>query len=85
MGGGARVSAALTRLGDNTRLRAEASFERSTLESGPVARSEELGEIASHEAIRRYNLGLTVVENLGPSVTVSSPTSPSAWVYPGAA
>ncbi|HEX6925357.1 MAG TPA: hypothetical protein VF167_07995 [Longimicrobiaceae bacterium] len=63
-GGGARVSAALTRLGDNTHLRAEASFERSTLESGPVARSEELGAIASHEAIRRYNLGLTVVENL---------------------
>ena len=59
----ARVDAGIARLDDDTQLRAEVSFERSTLESGPVAYSPELGIIASHEEIRRYSYGLTVVEN----------------------
>ena len=62
-GGGARVDAGIARLDDDTQLRAEFSFERSTLESGPVAYSEELGVITSHEENRRYSYGLTVVEN----------------------
>lgn len=62
-GGGARVDAGIARLDDDTQLRAEFSFERSTLESGPVAYSPELGIITSHEENRRYSYGLTVVEN----------------------
>jgi hypothetical protein len=62
-GGGARLSAGIGRLDEDTQLRAEVSFERSTLESEPIAYSEELGLITSHEENRRYSYGLTVVEN----------------------
>jgi hypothetical protein len=62
-GGGARLSAGIARLDEDAHLRAELSFERSTLESEPIAYSEELGLITSHEENRRYSFGLTVVEN----------------------
>jgi hypothetical protein len=62
-GRGARLDVGVARLGDDTQLRAEISFERSTLRSGPVAYSPELGIISSHEENRRYSYGLTVVEN----------------------